>query len=75
MPDILPQAYESSEVTGKITDAAAEATGLRAGTRVIAGAGDQAASAIGNGIVEAWNSVVHDWHFGRCLRVFGEAGL
>jgi xylulokinase len=50
--EILPRAYESSEVTGKITAAAADATGLLAGTRVIAGAGDQAASAIGNGIVE-----------------------
>ncbi|MGI8959707.1 MAG: xylulokinase [Bryobacteraceae bacterium] len=51
-PDILPETHESSEVTGKITDTAAEATGLLAGTRVIAGAGDQAASAIGNGITE-----------------------
>jgi xylulokinase len=50
--DILPRAYESSEVTGKISAAAAEATGLLAGTRVMGGAGDQAASAIGNGIVE-----------------------
>ncbi|MFL6351096.1 MAG: xylulokinase [Bryobacteraceae bacterium] len=51
-PEILPHAYESSQLTGKISEAAAEATGLLAGTRVIAGAGDQAASAIGNGIVE-----------------------
>ncbi len=50
---ILPRAYESSEITGQVTDAAAQATGLRAGTPVVAGAGDQAASAIGNGIVEA----------------------
>jgi xylulokinase len=50
--DILPRAYESSEVTGEISAVAAEATGLTAGTRVIGGAGDQAASAIGNGIVE-----------------------
>ena len=42
-PKIVPQAYESSEVTGKITERAAEATGLLAGTRVVAGAGDQAA--------------------------------
>ena len=49
---ILPRAYESSEITGKVSSAAAEATGLRAGTPVVAGAGDQAASAIGNGIVE-----------------------
>lgn len=49
---ILPPAYESSELTGKISQAAGEATGLAAGTPVVAGAGDQAASAIGNGIVE-----------------------
>jgi xylulokinase len=49
---ILPAAYESSELTGKISQAAAEATGLAAGTPMVAGAGDQAASAIGNGIVE-----------------------
>jgi xylulokinase len=50
---ILPRLHESNEVTGRVTDAAAEATGLRVDTPVIAGAGDQAASAIGNGIVEA----------------------
>ncbi len=49
---ILPKAYESSEVTGKISAEAAESTGLTAGTPVVGGAGDQAASAIGNGIVE-----------------------
>jgi xylulokinase len=48
---ILPRAYESPEVTGKITSEAAVLTGLRAGTPVVAGAGDQAASAVGNGIV------------------------
>ena len=48
----LPKAYESSEITGHVTEAAANATGLRAGTPVVGGAGDQAASAIGNGIVE-----------------------
>ncbi len=50
--DILPEVYESSEITGTISNAAAEATGLAVGTPVIAGAGDQAASAIGNGIAE-----------------------
>lgn len=49
---ILPRAYESSEISGKISREGAEATGLIAGTPVVAGAGDQAASAIGNGIVE-----------------------
>jgi xylulokinase len=39
-------------VTGSVSAAAAKATGLIEGTPVVAGAGDQAASAIGNGIVE-----------------------
>ena len=51
-PKILPRAFESSAVTGAITVEAATATGLAPGTPVVAGAGDQAASAIGNGIVE-----------------------
>jgi xylulokinase len=48
----LPKCYESSEVTGKITPRVAEITGLAAGTPVVGGGGDQAASAVGNGIVE-----------------------
>jgi xylulokinase len=51
-PAILPRAYESPEVSARISKSAAEATGLREGTPVMAGAGDQAASAVGNGIVE-----------------------
>jgi xylulokinase len=50
---LLPRAYESHEITGSITAVAAEATGLRAGTPVVAGAGDQAAGAVGMGIVRA----------------------
>lgn len=49
---ILPRVYESSEVTGKLSETAATLTGLTAGIPVVAGAGDQAASAIGNGIVQ-----------------------
>ena len=49
---ILPPVFESCEIVGKISARAAEATGLAAGTPVVAGAGDQAASAVGNGIVE-----------------------
>jgi xylulokinase len=48
---ILPRAFESADVTGAIAEAAARETGLNPGTPVYAGAGDQAASAIGNGIV------------------------
>jgi xylulokinase len=49
---ILPTCYESSEISGTISSHAAGLTGLRAGTPVVGGGGDQAASAVGNGIVE-----------------------
>jgi xylulokinase len=48
---LLPRAYESPEITGEITRETAVLTGLAAGTPVVGGAGDQAASAVGNGIV------------------------
>lgn len=48
---LLPELRESVEVTGAISKEAAKATGLKEGTPVVGGAGDQAASGIGNGIV------------------------
>ena len=48
---ILPRVHESTEVTGVISPEAAQATGLKAGTPGVGGGGDQAASAVGNGIV------------------------
>lgn len=50
--DWLGKMYESQEVTGKIHRAASELTGLKEGTPVVGGAGDQAAGAVGNGIVK-----------------------
>jgi xylulokinase len=50
--DVLPAIFESAAVTGTIQARAAAATGLKAGTPVVGGAGDQAASAVGNGIVQ-----------------------
>ena len=47
---LLPALFESPQVCGKVSSAAAEATGLLAGTPVVAGAGDQAAGAVGMGI-------------------------
>ena len=49
---LLGEMYESCQVTGKVTKAAAEATGLAEGTVVVGGAGDNAAAAIGTGVVE-----------------------
>lgn len=51
--ELLPQLYESPQVCGRVSATGAEATGLRAGTPVVAGAGDQAAGAVGIGIVRA----------------------
>lgn len=48
---LLGKVYESQEITGYITEEIATLTGLRAGTPVIAGAGDNAAAAVGLGIV------------------------
>jgi xylulokinase len=48
---ILPALYESQEICGSISAAGAAATGLKAGTLVVAGAGDQAAGATGMGVV------------------------
>lgn len=50
-PSLFPQMYESEDVTGVLTATAARAMGLKEGTPVVGGGGDQAASAIGNGIV------------------------
>jgi xylulokinase len=48
---VLPDCFESSEVSGTISREAALLTGLSEGTPVVGGGGDQAASAVGNGIV------------------------
>lgn len=47
-----PPTYEGPEVTGVISLQAAAETGLRAGTAVVAGGGDQAAGAVGVGAVQ-----------------------
>ncbi len=49
---MLGKVYESQEVTGTIHQRAAELTGLKVGTPVVGGGGDQAAGAVGNGIVK-----------------------
>lgn len=49
---ILPEVHESAQLTGQISGLAASQTGLAVGTPVVGGGGDQAASAVGNGIVE-----------------------
>jgi xylulokinase len=49
--DLLPQVFESEDVTGQLTAEAARDLGLTTACKVVAGAGDCAAGAIGNGVV------------------------
>jgi len=48
---LLPGLFESPEICGQVSPAGASASGLKTGTPVVAGAGDQAAGATGMGIV------------------------
>jgi len=50
-PELFPPVVESCEVIGELTREAAASLGLWPGTPVVAGAGDQAAAAIGTGVV------------------------
>ena len=47
----MPRTFEGPEFTGYVTEEAASLTGLKAGTPVAAGGGDQAAQAVGVGAV------------------------
>ncbi len=49
----MPRTFEGTEFTGRVTQEAASITGLKVGTPVAAGGGDQAAQAVGVGAVEA----------------------
>lgn len=50
---LLGDLYESQEISGKVNKYASDLTGLKEGTPVAGGAGDQAAGAVGNGIVRS----------------------
>ena len=63
-PYLLPTVRQPSEVVGGVTDAAAAATGLRAGTPVIAGSADHVAAALASGLTRP----------GDLLLKFGGAG-
>lgn len=48
----LPKLYEGPEVCAYVSEAGAAATGVKAGTPVVAGAGDQGAGAVGMGVLK-----------------------
>lgn len=49
---LLAKVYESPDITGAVTAEAAALTGLAEGIIVVAGAGDNAAAAVGTGVVK-----------------------
>lgn len=48
----LPRLFEGPEVCARVSDDGAAATGVKAGTPVVAGAGDQGAGAVGMGVLK-----------------------
>lgn len=62
---LLPKMYESPEVTGTVTKEIAEITGLSVNTVVVGGAGDNAAAAVGTGVVRE----------GRAFTTIGTSGV
>lgn len=51
--NVMPICYESTDITGYITKEAADLTGLKEGTLVVGGGGDQASGAVGTGTVRS----------------------
>jgi xylulokinase len=47
----MPRCAESHEVTARVSETGAKALGLSAGTPIVGGGGDNAAGAVGNGVV------------------------
>ena len=64
-PLLLPKVYESPEITGYISKDAAIETGLTTATAVVGGAGDNAAAAVGTGVVRE----------GRAFTTIGTSGV
>lgn len=54
----LPKVHESQTVIGEVSAQAEGLTGLRKGTAIVAGAGDNAAAALGNGIYQEGSGIV-----------------
>lgn len=63
--NVLARVYESPEITGTVSRAAVKETGLVNGTAVVGGAGDNAAAAVGTGVVKD----------GRAFTTIGSSGV
>ena len=62
---LLAKMHESPDVTGHVNAQGAQTTGLLAGTPVVGGAGDNAAAAVGTGVVRS----------GRAFTTLGTSGV
>lgn len=62
---LLPRVTQSHDVIGSVTPAAAQQTGLAAGTPVVSGMMDVNANAIGTGAI----------HDGQCFTILGTTGI
>lgn len=64
-PSLFPRVVESAEIAGTVSKAGAGALGLRAGTPIVGGSGDNQCGAVGAGIVEE----------GLALAILGTSGV
>ncbi|MDD2214578.1 MAG: xylulokinase, partial [Oscillospiraceae bacterium] len=64
-PDLLAPVYESPVVSARVDQAGSQACGLPVGTPVVGGAGDNAAAAVGTGVVTE----------GRAFTTIGTSGV
>ncbi|XVJ58799.1 MAG: xylulokinase [Tepidisphaera sp.] len=64
-PSLFPRIVESASPAGTISEFGAEALGLRKGTLIVGGSGDNQCGAVGAGIVEP----------GRALAILGTSGV
>lgn len=71
--EVLPRIVDPLDIVGEVTSWGAEATGLPAGTPVVAGAGDQTAASLGAGAVDpgqAFDSAGTASVFAMCVSDF-----
>ncbi|MGG3641094.1 xylulokinase [Bacillus gobiensis] len=57
-PEWFPQVFESTDIVGRLKSSVAKATGMKEGIPVVAGAADNAAAAVGNGVYEEGKGLV-----------------
>ncbi len=55
----FPPCFDTCDVVGNVTAAAAAETGLKEGTKVVAGGGDQVMQGIGNGVIRPGDAIVN----------------